>query len=371
MIKIVFIENDQKEHSIIKMVFPENFIISATNGAAGIEYIKKEDPDIVILSLDLPDYSGKDLLYRIISLPYSPPVIILSAHSDTQIIVDMIKAGAADYIIKPYNSNYLKKSINKALADSLRPECSAIPNAHPELDKLIGESHKIQRIKHLIHKYASTDESILLCGESGTGKDLAAKIIHSMSGRKTGPYSVKNCGAIPLSLIETEMFGSEKGAFTDAVSRPGSFESSYGGTLFLDEIGEMELSAQVKLLRILEDKTLVRVGGTKKIPIDVRIIAATNKNLKAAISSGCFRPDLFYRLNLLTIELPSLREIKEDIPLLAQSFLKDSNKIIKRGAFKKLIDHQWPGNVRELKYVLRRAELLSEETPICQENISF
>ena len=371
MIRILFIENSKKEYQILKMVFPEYRIIHSESGENGIELVRTEDPDIVILNISIPDMDGIEVIGTIISLPFPPPIIAVNEQSDIPVIVDAIKAGAVNFIQKPYNLENLNDCIRNALGCSQKYNFRKNKAAHPALNTLIGESRKINRVKELISKYAKTDETILLSGESGTGKDLVSTIIHTMSNRNNGPYCTKNCGAIPLPLVETEIFGSEKGAFTNAVSRPGSFENTNGGTLFLDEIGEMEVTAQVKLLRVLEEKMIVRIGGTKRIPIDVRIISATNKNLKTAIADGGFRMDLFYRLNLLHIELPALREREEDIPLLIQFFLKESQKRIDDSAMRKLKGYPWPGNIRELQNVIRRAELLSEDNSISCKNITF
>ncbi|MEW5814316.1 MAG: sigma-54 dependent transcriptional regulator [Spirochaetota bacterium] len=366
MIRILFIDDDSQAHKILKMVLPEDYIIlSATRGIHGFEMVKAEDPDLILLDINLPDISGFEVLKRVNSIPSSPPVVMLTGFSETDLVVQAIRGGACDFITKPYTLEKLLKSIREAL--SYRSKYLFKKETDGEIEDLIGESPAIRELKRIIGVYSHSNSSILITGETGTGKDKAAKIIHGLSRRKTGPFIAINCGAIPASLLETEIYGSEKGAFTGAVSRPGSFEQASGGTLFLDEIGEMHIYSQVKLLRILEDNEIIRIGGTKKIPIDVRIISATNKNLQEEVKNGTFRQDLLFRINILPIEIPPLRQRKEDIPILAAYFLQSlssNKKKMSSSAYDRLTTHRWPGNIRELKNVIERAILLSGEEEI-------
>jgi len=332
--------------------------------------VLEENLDIILLEILLTDINGIEVLKRIIDIPDSPPVIILSKAADLSVIREAFINGAVDYICKPFNLEFLKTIIKRTFINFRACKCFK-DLLSPELSNFIGETSVIKRIKRLICIYAGSEASVLITGESGTGKDLVARAVHGISSRRNRPYITKNCAAIPDSIFETELFGSEKGAFTDAVSRAGSFEQANKGTLLLDEIGEMAISSQVKLLRILEEKDLVRLGGVNRIPIDVRIISATNKDILNAVRKGEFRQDLYYRINTLPIKIPSLKERKKDLPLLINHILKKTGKNmrISISAVEKLKAYSWPGNVRELKNVLERAVCFAENNIIEIRNI--
>jgi DNA-binding NtrC family response regulator len=281
-------------------------------------------------------------------------------------VVQALKNGAVNYLVKPYGVEDLKK----AIVDALQYKIPSLPfsqDGDEELEQFIGVSTTIKEIKNLLLTYAPSDSPVLLMGESGTGKEIAAHLIHSLSPRGKGPFVPINCGAIPATLLETELFGSMKGAYTGAVTREGSFERASGGTLFLDEIGEMPKQQQVTLLRVLEQQMVRRVGGNSLIPVDVRIVSATNRNLKEAVEEGLFREDLYYRLHTLFVTLPPLRERKEDIPLLSYFFLQKQGAEgvkISPPAMEKLKNHTWRGNARELRNIIQRAVLLKRERNI-------
>lgn len=375
MIKIVLIDEDRELHEFLKLVFPKEFkLYSAYSGQEGIDKCNEIFPDIVLLDVDLHDCDGFDILSSIKYTTNSPSVIIYSTKSSPPYVVKAMKLGASDFLHKPQSMYELKNVLFQALTsrsimyDKIDDEVDI-----PELRSFIGRSKLIQKVKYSILKYANADCALLITGESGTGKDVVAELVHSLSERRTGPYLALNCGAIPGTILESELFGSNRGAFTDAVNKPGSFELANGGTLFLDEIGEMEIHSQVKLLRVIEKKQVVHVGGIRSISVDVRIIAATNSILEVALKNGTFREDLYYRINTLTIHIPPLRERKEDIPLLINHFLSKNKKpyYISPLATEKLLDHTWPGNVRELKNVLERSILFAEKDTIVPEHIQF
>lgn len=376
MVSVLLIDSDKELHTTLRLVLPLEYkIISAYSGKQGLELMQSASPEIILLTGNLPDISGIELLYTITNSPFSPPVIVIAQDSDISFIVQSVKIGAFDYIKKPIELEKVQTIILKALHEYTSVQNDFISNLEiPELSGIIGNSREMQKIKSFIVKYAPSRYPILITGESGTGKELIAHAIHRLSLCKDGPFVPRNCGAMPTTLIQSELFGSEKGAYTDAVSKPGSFELANHGSLFLDEIGEMDLLAQVQLLRVLESNELIRLGGIKKIKVNVRIITATNKDLKKAIENGEFRKDLFYRINNLIVKIPPLRERKNDIPLLAQHFLSltsTNNHILPIRTLQKLREYTWPGNVRELKSTVERAVLLSDTEMIEPNHIVF
>jgi DNA-binding NtrC family response regulator len=278
-------------------------------------------------------------------------------------VKEALIAGACDYIVKPIDAGELLGTLRTAVTGADTRRAASSENADALMRGLIGESPGMRELKELIRRYAPSDSPVLVLGESGTGKERAARLIHDASRRRDGPCVAVNCGAIPDTLLESELFGSEKGAFTDAVSRPGSFERADGGTLFLDEVGEMSPAAQASLLRVIEQKELTRVGGTHSIPLDVRVVSASNRELKLDMSAGRFRADLFYRLGVLPIRVPPLRDRAGDIPLLAVHFLGQlgtPSRTLSEGARERLLAHPWPGNIRELRSVMERAVLAAD-----------
>ncbi len=357
MVKVLFIDDDLQAHKTLKTILPEAYDLeSAYTGREGEAAAARERPDVVLLDIGLPDVDGIEVLKHLTAGAGAPPVIMLTALTGVNTVKEAILAGARDYIVKPYGIKELEGTIRRAVryADS-RPSAAV-----GDIPRMVGESAAFNAAKRLILQYASSDSPVLLQGESGTGKELAARSLHEASRRAAERFIAINCGAIPENLLETELFGSEKGAYTDAVARPGSFESANGGTLFMDEVGELSLKAQTRLLRVLEEKTVTRVGGSRPVESDVRIVSATNKDLKAEVGRGTFREDLYYRLCVLPVRLPPLRERREDIPLLAVHLLASitpEDCIISEKARAKLHAHAWPGNVRELRNALERSLL--------------
>ncbi len=375
MVRILFIDDDPNIHTFLKMVLPgECAVIPALDGEQGVRMTAEEDPDLVLLDIGLPDVDGMEVLRRILDLPAAPPVIMLTADRSAEKVVEAIKAGAHDYIVKPFT----REKIHSILRTAVRLHLSdAPPVDDSQLSHIIGRSPSIREVKRLIALYATSDSPVLIIGETGTGKELVARTIHDLSARRGEIFVPLNCGAIPETLLETELFGAEKGAFTDAVSRPGLFERAHRGTLFLDELGEMPLHHQVKLLRVIEDKTFSRVGGLRCIESDVRIIAATNRALRSAVKAGGFRQDLYYRINTLPLRIPPLRSRRADIPELARTFAEahvdgvDARASISSSAIEKLLDYDWPGNIRELRNVMERAVLFSKGDSIEPRHIIF
>ncbi len=373
MINVLLIDDDKAVQNTLSMVLSERYnMIQALTGEDGMKKLIRERVDAILLDIDLPDTDGLSLLGKIISLPDPPPVIMLTVTGNTRYVVRAIKEGAYDYIVKPYRLEELEGSIRKAVENRQYRRVSS-PSVSSVFDSIIGISKAIENAKFLSVKYSVADATILLRGESGTGKELFANAIHRYSGRKSGPFVPFNCGAIPDTLIESELFGTARGAYTDATSRPGLFEAANEGTLFLDEIGELSPRAQVKLLRVLEEKRIKRLGGTSFIPVNVRIITATNRHLEKMVREGKFREDLFYRISILPVDIPALRNRKEDIPLLSLYFIaqKGDRITLSEESIVKLTNYHWPGNVRQLKNTIVRATLLCDGKRILPGNIVF
>jgi DNA-binding NtrC family response regulator len=383
MIRILFIDDDPQAQKTLSMVLQEHYnVVSALTAAEGLDVLNKTDPDVVLLDINLPDTSGLDVLDEILRRPMAPPVIMLTAFGKVDFVKRAIQAGAYDYILKPYTLDHLEGTIRRAVENialrrayvqsAARSAGAAHPDS-PAMGKLVGESRALKELKALIGRFAAGDSPVLIQGESGTGKELAAEAIHHLSPRKEGPFEAINCGAIPETLVEAELFGSEKGAYTDATSRAGCFERADGGTIFLDEIGELPPKAQITLLRVLEFKRIHRVGGTRSIPLNIRILSATNRDLKKDVQAGRFREDLYYRINVLFLQVPPLRSRDGDISLLCAYFLKQKQADLRihPQAVEKLLSHPWPGNVRELRNVIERAAVLTEGDEIRARDIQF
>ncbi len=370
MIRILFIDDDSKAHRILRTVLPREYhLISSYRGSHGIETAKREFPDLVLLDIDLPDTDGIDVLRILTHLPAAPPVIMLTALAQINIVVSAMRCGAVDYLVKPYELGSLTAAIKThAIPGVLAADAGS---ENPVLSELVGESPPMLAAKQLLLRYSASGGPVLITGESGTGKELAARIVHRLSERADAPFIPRNCAAIPGALFETEVFGSERGAFTDAVSRPGSFELAGGGSLFLDEIAELSVQTQAKLLRVLETGDVARLGASRLTHSDVRVISATNKRLTEAIATGRFRADLFYRISMLPVTLPPLREHLEDLPLLISRLFAGVDSRITPRAREKLRGHGWPGNVRELKNVVERGALLAGEGEIDANHIGF
>jgi DNA-binding NtrC family response regulator len=342
---------------------------------AAREQIGKERPDLMLLDVNLPGMSGLEFLREMKDEGSDPPLVILiTAHGSERMAVEAIKTGAHDYLSKPFEVDELRLVVKNALETvRLRRENQRL-RRRIEIEgvgrgSLIGTSNAMERVRAVIEKVAETDATILVRGESGTGKELVAREIHERSSlRRRGNFVAVNCAALPSELIESELFGHEKGAFTGAAARrQGKFEQANGGTLFLDEIGDMSANVQAKLLRALEERRIERLGGTDSIPVDVRILSATHRPLEQEIAAGNFRADLFYRLRVVTIEVAPLRERREDIPTLAETFARQAAerynlpvRIIAQSALRRLIEYDWPGNVRELRNTIERAMILAD-----------
>ncbi|MFQ6079584.1 MAG: sigma-54-dependent transcriptional regulator [Thermodesulfobacteriota bacterium] len=357
-------------------------VSTAETGGQTISSIKEHLFDLVLLDIRLPDMDGLDVLKGVKDIESDLMVIVMTAYSDVQTAVMAMKSGAYDYIDKPFELEELKILIQKALeTQNLRNEIRQLrrqgKEKHQDIE-IYGNSPLIKNVMELIDMISQTPRtSVLIQGESGTGKELAANAIHNRSRRANKPLMKINCSAIPENLLETELFGYEKGAFTDAKgTKKGLFELANGGTIFLDEIAEMKSYLQTTLLRILESQNFMRVGGEREISVDVRIIAATNKDLSGLVNAGQFRKDLYYRLKVMVIEMPPLRERGEDILLLANLFIEENNKElgknvtgVSNAAREYLLNYQWPGNVRELKNIIERAMILSNGNEILPDHL--
>jgi len=356
-------------------------VCTAGTGEDALRLAREEQPELVLLDYHLPGINGLEVLQRLKEIDEDILVIMVTAQGGLETAIHTMRHGAYDYINKPFNLDEMALVIRKALETSeLRREVVQLRSEHKKAGppKILGSSKHMKNVLDMMAKVAKSDAStVLVQGESGTGKELVAKWIHYESARAEKPFVAINCAAVPSTLLESELFGHEKGAFTDAkTSKKGLFELADGGTVFLDEIGDMEVGMQAKLLRFLEDRTFRRIGGSSVISVDVRIISATNKDLLKAIEKKVFRNDLYYRLQVIPIFLPSLRERKEDILVLANYFIemftKEFNKPIKAissMAEKLLVEYNWPGNIRELKNVIERAIILGNDDTLLLENL--
>ncbi|MCE9577968.1 MAG: sigma-54 dependent transcriptional regulator [Deltaproteobacteria bacterium] len=344
----------------------------AVDGSEALEKLGAGDIDVVITDLRMPKLDGMDVLRHAARHTPHIPVIMITAYGSVGQAVEAIKAGAFDYIEKPFEQDQIRvvvgKAVRHAIANSAQPRATLYPSGDDSVRGrfgLVGDSNEMQAVFEIIDKVADTPSTVLITGESGTGKELVAKALHENSSRKGGPFIKINCAAIPKTLMESELFGYEKGAFTGATSsKPGRFELADGGTLFLDEIGEIPVEMQVKLLRAIQESEFERVGGIKTLKVDVRLITATNRDLEAEIKSGNFREDLFYRLNVVPLTIPPLRRRRGDIPLLVRHIIRKFNERLKKNvasiaddALAALEAHNWPGNIRELENVLERTIL--------------
>jgi nitrogen regulation protein NR(I) len=345
-------------------------VMTAEDGEAGLAVLRDNHIDLVITDLKMPKVDGMALLREALRLDPDLPIVMITAHGTIDTAVEALKTGAFDYLTKPFDKDEVRQIVAKALKTrELRgTEATAASSTPDARFGIIGSSPGILEIYALLERVADTPTTVLITGESGTGKELVARALHEHSSRSDKPFIKVNCAAIPKELIESELFGYERGAFTGAVtSKPGRFELASGGTLFLDEIGEIPTEMQVKLLRVLQESEFERVGGIKTIHVDVRLVAATNRDLKKLIATGSFREDLFYRLNVVPMRIPALRERATDIPLLVDHFLKKFNERLKKGiagvddeAMAILSAHPWPGNIRELENVIERAVLFCD-----------
>ncbi|MGK7344199.1 MAG: sigma-54-dependent transcriptional regulator [Candidatus Nitrospinota bacterium M3_3B_026] len=356
-------------------------VITASSAEEAMKVIEGRGMDLVITDINMPEAGGMAVLRRSMEAAPDVPVIMITAFASTDTAVEAMKIGAYDYITKPFRIDEIKLTIAKAL--ERRRDKEEIKRLKEEVSQtygmggLLGKSEKMKKLFELIRKVAGSRSTILITGESGTGKELVAKAIHYLSDRKDKPFHSINCGAMPEQLLESELFGHQKGSFTGAhADKKGLLELSDGGTFFMDEVGEAPMSVQVKMLRVLQEREFKRVGGVKDIKVDIRVIAATNQDLEELIRAGRFREDFYYRLNIITIHIPPLRERREDIPLLASRFMEryaaeDGRPVrsISGEAMRLLENHYWRGNVRELENVIERAVVLASGSTIEAENL--
>ncbi|WP_026763176.1 sigma-54-dependent transcriptional regulator [Sediminibacterium salmoneum] len=370
MASILVIDDERAIRNVLKDILNNEgyTTVEAGDGEAGLAQFSAGNFDLVLCDIKMPKIDGIEFLQKAKELNPDVPVIMISGHGNIETAVDAVKKGAFDFISKPPDLNRLLITIRNAMdKTTLVKETKVLRKKVSRIQEIIGESAPIQKIKETIDKVAATDARVLVTGENGSGKELVAKWLHEKSNRSQGPIVEVNCAAIPAELIESELFGHEKGSFTSAVKqRIGKFEQAHGGTLFLDEIGDMSLPAQAKVLRALQEGKITRVGGDKEIAVDVRVVAATNKDLMKEVEAKNFRLDLYHRLGVILIHVPSLNERREDIPLLVQHFLEEianeygqAPKAIASGAVDLLKKHNWTGNIRELRNVVERLIILS------------
>ena len=369
MTAILIVEDEARMRRLLELDLGEAGYqtFSAADAEKGLDLLRREHVDLVLTDLKLPGMSGLEFLQTAKHLNAALPVVVMTAYGSVETAVEAMKAGAGDYVLKPFSLAEMRLVVQKELdVRRLREENRSLREAlgrQYNYPNIVARSPKMQEVLALAERVAATPSTVLIGGESGVGKDLIARLIHQRSSRAAGPFIKINSTAIPENLLESELFGYEKGAFTGAVaSKPGKFELADKGTLFLDEIGDIPPATQVKLLRVLQEREFERLGGTRTIKVDVRLVAATNRDLRAALEQGTFREDLYYRLNVVPIDIPPLREHKEDIPELANLFLsrlaqKSQKKLegIKPEALRKLMDFHWPGNVRQLENIVERA----------------
>lgn len=368
MAKILVIDDERSIRNTLRDILDNEGYKTddAENGIEGLKLVNSKKYDVILLDIKMPGMDGLEVLDHIMKIT-DTPVVMISGHGTIETAVDAIKKGAYDYIAKPPDLNRLLITLRNAMDKSnLIKETKTLKQDVPQAWEMIGQSPAMLQVKDMINKVAPTNARVLIQGNNGTGKELVARWLHHKSPRGHAPFIEVNCAAIPSELIESQLFGHEKGSFTSAIKqRKGDFELAHGGTLFLDEIGDMSLSAQAKVLRALQENKITRVGGEKEIPVDVRIIAATNKSLGEEIENNRFREDLYHRLSVIIIEVPDLNEREGDIPLLARHFMEDVAEKMGRPslgfsdeALQKLEDYTWTGNVRELRNVVERLAIL-------------
>lgn len=380
MAKILIIDDERAIRGSLKEIleYEKYNVEEAGDGEEGLKKLSQDNYDVVLLDIKMPHMDGIEVLQKAMEAGYSAQFIMISAHGSIETAVEATKMGAFDFIEKPPDLNRLLVTIKNALDKSdLVAETKVLRKKISGVVEIVGESTGIDGVKKTIERVAPTEARVLITGPNGTGKELVAKWLHALSSRATGPLVEVNCAAIPSELIESELFGHEKGSFTSAIKqKKGRFEQAHGGTLFLDEIGDMSLSAQAKVLRALQEHKITRVGGDKAISVDVRVIAATNKDLKKEIEEGNFREDLYHRLSVILIHVPPLKERKDDIPLLVDKFLNDiaeeygaPKKSITQEALESLKAFEWTGNIRELRNVVERLVIMCD-AEITRQDVS-
>ncbi|MFO0775867.1 MAG: sigma-54 dependent transcriptional regulator [Nitrospiraceae bacterium] len=383
MPQILLVEDDQSVQTLLMQTLrAEGWTVNAvTTGEAALRELTTHPLDLLLTDLQLPDFDGVALLEKALAQVPSLSAIVMTGYGTVERAVEAMRAGAVDFIRKPFDMSALVAAVRRVL-DSRRKAAhteapAAASRAAADEPGLVGVSAAMRTVLEFVRKVADSDSTVLITGESGTGKEVLARALHAHSRRARGPWVPVNCGAIPEALLESELFGHERGAFTGAQqARAGRFEMAHGGTLFLDEIGEMPLALQVKLLRALQERSFERVGGTRAIKVDVRIVAATNADLEAAVKAGRFRKDLYYRLQVIPVEVPPLRQRRDDIPVLIQHFIQQLNARkaaavagIDAPAMARLCQHDWPGNVRELENLIERLVVLKRDGTIAMEDL--
>jgi DNA-binding NtrC family response regulator len=382
MPKILIVDDEKAIRRTLKEIleYEKYDIEEAEDGEIGLEKIEKNNYDVIILDVKMPKKDGIEVLTEMQQKGIDTPVIVLSGHGNIETAVEAVKKGAFDYIPKPPDLNRLLITVRNAMDKvSLVTETKILKKKIAKSKDIVGESNPIVKIKETIAKVAPTEARVLITGDNGSGKELVARWLHEQSNRANGPLVEVNCAAIPSELIESELFGHEKGAFTSAIKqRIGKFEQANGGTLFLDEIGDMSLSAQAKVLRALQENKITKVGGDKEEKVDVRVVAATNKDLLKEVEENRFRMDLYHRLSVILIHVPSLNERKDDIPVLADHFLNEicgdygiPVKKIEKDALESLQARNWTGNIRELRNVVERLVIMSDKTITKQDVIDY
>lgn len=368
--KIVVADDEPRIRKMIcRLLMDEGYeVMPVENGREAVEALLSLQPDVILLDQQMPVMTGVEALEEIKQIAPNQVVLFVTAFGSISLAVDAVKKGAYDFIEKPFDNDKLLLTVGRGVEHSrMKGEISNLKKSLGEKKSaVIGDNTGLKQVMTQVRRVAETNATVLIHGESGTGKELIARAVHDNSLRSQGPFVAINCGAIPLTLMESELFGHERGAFTDAKeAKAGTFERADGGTLFLDEVGELPLDAQVKLLRVLEERRITRIGGKKAIPVDVRIVAATNRNLDDEVKNGHFRLDLLYRLNVFTLILPPLRERKEDIPLLTNFFIRKYNRTLSLDvqsvspeAISLLTSYDWPGNVRDLENAIQSSMIL-------------
>ena len=373
MVRILVIDDERSIRNTLKDILGfEGYAVDvAENGSSGLELVKNTEYDIILCDIKMPEMDGIEVLEKIMEIKPNTTVVMISGHGNIDTAVEAIKKGAFDFIVKPLDLNRLLITIRNAGDKSLLvKETMVLKQKIYKQYEIIGESAQIKKVLEMTDRVAPTDAKVLITGPNGTGKELVARRLHQLSARSEAPFIEVNCAAIPSELIESELFGHEKGAFTSAIrQRKGKFEQADGGTLFLDEIGDMSLSAQSKVLRALQENIITRVGSDSPIKVNVRVIAATNKELSEEIKNGNFREDLYHRLSVILVNVPSLESRKEDIPLLADYFIEQicseygqPPKEIEPEAIEELQNRKWTGNIREFRNVIERLIILCNKT---------
>ena len=373
MSKILVIDDEKSIRNALKEIleYEKHEVHDAADGMAGLKKVAENRYDVILCDIKMPGMDGIEVLEKLQELHSDIPVVMISGHGNIETAVEAIKKGAFDFISKPLDLNRMLITIRNAMdRSSLVTETKTLRKRIAKTNEMVGTSTAIKKIKEMIDRVAPTDARVLITGANGTGKELVARWIHTLSGRNNTAFVEVNCAAIPSELIESELFGHEKGSFTSAIKqRIGKFEQAHTGTLFLDEIGDMSLSAQAKVLRALQENKITRVGGEKEITVNVRVLAATNKDLKQEIEKGLFREDLYHRLSVIVLHVPSLNERKDDIPLIANYFMQQicedygmSVKKLSDDAMEELKNITWTGNIRELRNVVERLIILCDKT---------